>query len=166
MTLDSFGDNLDLLSTEAIEAEINNAKKMLINNTDPEEPDYNEYHSIQQWAHEMDLFQEIEDYDEHIELLEDYLEKRKRQFYPDEDILYIYAGFRLCREDHSETIENVTAEIKGIDDEVIRLNINYCPECKIYFLKQSEYERYREIYKYLPLKMKYMGSSGATDFSG
>ena len=94
-------------------------------------------------------------YECEIEELEQQIEKNNRSFNPKEDILYIYAGTVESLTIQSSKVESVTANIKGIDDQIIKLNVNYCPECKIFFIRQSEYERYREVYKFLPIRMRY-----------
>lgn len=91
-------------------------------------------------------------------------ETDKKVYDPQKNILYIYAGGVECLENHSKLIENVTAIIDDIYSKKLKLSVHYCPVCDYYFLKQSEYERYIQRYKFLPIKMKYKGKTKNEDF--
>ena len=130
------------------------------------------YLSLQEWAEKQSENEKLERaYSSIISELEEELKERhirdctlinqdvtdiqdKHEYGPG-TILYIYAGSVKCLSDHSSLIESVSAEIPSIYDDSIRINAYYCPECKIFFIKQSEYLSYIQKYKYLPVRMKY-----------
>ena len=151
------GDDLSLISNEKLEEEIRLRRRLIEETREPDNPNFDSYYSVQQWASKMEEYDRVlnDFYEYEIEELEQQIEKNNRSFNPIEDILYIYAGTVECLTVHSSNVESITANIKGIDDQIIKLNVNYCPECNIFFIKQSEYERYREIYKFLPIRMRY-----------
>lgn len=91
-------------------------------------------------------------------------EADKKVYDPETNILYIYGGGVECLENHSKLIEDVTAIIDDIYSKKLKLSVHYCPVCDYYFLKQSEYERYIQRYKFLPIKMKYKGKTKNEDF--
>ena len=91
-------------------------------------------------------------------------ETDRKTYDPETNILYIYAGGVDCLENHSKLIENVTAIINDIYGKKLKLSVHYCPVCDYYFLKQSEYERYIQRFKFLPIKMKYKGKDKNADF--
>ena len=64
------------------------------------------------------------------------------------EILYIYKGSIKChRQNH--TIIQATAICYDSDDKEIPLNVEYCSECKKYFLEYGLFERYKTSFKIL-----------------
>ncbi len=64
--------------------------------------------------------------------------------------LYIYGGTINC-ERCSHDIRQVRADINTIDGERALINASYCMNCRIFFLRKSEYDFYRRKYRFLPL---------------
>lgn len=76
-------------------------------------------------------------------------------------VLYIYKGQIRCkREKHG--IISATANLFGIRDNEIILNVEYCTECKKYLLEYSVYEEYRKRYGVIIGNLK-MDSHGASN---
>lgn len=62
-----------------------------------------------------------------------------------ENTLYVCKGTIACtRNGHSLTA--ATGILLGKNGAVIKINTNYCPQCRKYFIGYDEYMRYRQIY--------------------
>ena len=61
------------------------------------------------------------------------------------DVLYIYKGETKCHREH-HPIEAVTASVLGRRGNQAEININYCSCCHKYFLSESEFFHYRDLY--------------------
>lgn len=62
-----------------------------------------------------------------------------------DDILYIYRNAIRCHKSN-HTIVAATAIFYGRNDSEIQLNVEYCTECKKYFLEYGLYDQYRNKY--------------------
>lgn len=151
--------DISSVSDEDIEHEIKELRRRIDYNELPQDPNYNSYSDLQRWAGQMDEYDYINTKEYDLEALEEELENRKRIFDASSEILYIYSGTTQCLHEHSSDVISITAIIKCIENAEIKMNINYCPHCNLYFLRQSEYDYYREIYGVLPIRMKYVGSN-------
>ena len=61
------------------------------------------------------------------------------------DILYIYKGNIICHRNNHNIIQ-VTAILHNQTDKEITLNVEYCTQCKKFFLDYTAFEQYRERY--------------------
>lgn len=154
-----FGDDLSKLGEKQISNFIQIYKEKINENSLPPEPDYNIYSSIQNFAKKEEEYYDTELLEDHIEVLEEELHRRNRIFDQNVDILHIYAGSKICKNQHNEFVEPVTATILGLYDKKIRLNVNYCPKCDLFFIKKSLYDRYIKQFSVLPIMMVYEGES-------
>ena len=71
--------------------------------------------------------------------------EKEIKFYGGPAILYVFQGTLACRK-KSHHISSATGIVKRITGSEIKLNVNYCAECKRYFINMNEYKYYREIY--------------------
>ncbi len=152
-----FGDDISKLSKSELKQLVDKINDIIENNTKPDEPDFNHYSSIQKWSMDWENYWATEDMYLHINNIEEQIEKNNRQFDPNKNVLNIYAGTIDCIRNHSDEVESINAEIKGLNDEIININVNYCPYCELFFIKYTEYLRYMEKYKALPIIMQLKG---------
>ena len=61
------------------------------------------------------------------------------------DILYIYKGNIICHRNNHNIIQ-ATAILHNQTDKEIILNVEYCTQCKKFFLDYTSFEQYRERY--------------------
>lgn len=61
------------------------------------------------------------------------------------DILYIYKGYIICHRNKHNIIQ-ATAILHNQTDREITLNVEYCTQCKKFFLDYTSFEQYRERY--------------------
>lgn len=61
------------------------------------------------------------------------------------DILYIYKGETKCFREH-HNIESVTAKVLARRGNMVDININCCCDCHKYFISESEFFHYRDLY--------------------
>lgn len=61
------------------------------------------------------------------------------------DILYIYKGETKCFQEHHH-IESVTATVLARRGNKVDININCCDDCHKYFISESEFFHYRDLY--------------------
>jgi len=140
------GDDLSKFSVSRLESARDEMQDELLHNDKPQFPtDLSSYDVLQKWASKYESYSIIEErYEDDIEYIEDELNSR---FNPSRDTLYVCSGNPDCLIDH-ET-KSITATVPGIDGRNHELNINYCVECRKYFIKLSEYERYQEKYHFV-----------------
>ena len=63
----------------------------------------------------------------------------------EKSILYVYRRNNIClRSGHNRI--NATAVLLGFHNKNIILNVQYCPQCKKYYIEETSYLRYREQY--------------------
>ncbi|MGB4406045.1 MAG: putative dsRNA-binding protein [Sphaerochaeta sp.] len=67
------------------------------------------------------------------------------QFYRGAHTLYICKGTSSCRK-NNHTIVSVTGLFRDISSNSVKMNVNYCSDCKKFFISYSEYCYYRELY--------------------
>ena len=62
-----------------------------------------------------------------------------------QNTLYVCKGLISCnRNRHS--VESATGVMLAKNGAVIKINTNFCPQCRKYFISYDEYERYRKLY--------------------
>ncbi len=61
------------------------------------------------------------------------------------NILYVCKGTESCRK-KGHNISSTTGLLANYSGNAIKLNVNYCHSCKIYFISLSEYNHYRDRY--------------------
>jgi hypothetical protein len=59
--------------------------------------------------------------------------------------LYICKGTISCRK-KSHSIVSVTGILASLSGKPVKINVNYCKNCKLYFIDYSEYKYYQQIY--------------------
>lgn len=74
------------------------------------------------------------------------------EFDASKNILYVYKGFIKCQRDH-HNLTCVNAKIRSKNGKYIYLNVNYCTDCKQFFISYSEYLHYRSMYGILIAKI-------------
>jgi len=82
----------------------------------------------------------------------------------EESVLYIYKGQTSCHTRKHEMV-SATAVMTGRNNSEIKLNVEYCPHCKKFFMSYTVYESYREKYGMLlgKLRMDSASTSGIVD---
>ena len=81
------------------------------------------------------------------------------EFDPEKSTLYVYQGFIKCQRD-GHPISCVNARIKGEDGNPLYLNVNFCKECKQFFISYSEYQHYRNMYGILIARIVLIKNGG------
>lgn len=74
------------------------------------------------------------------------------EFDASKNILYVYKGFIKCQRDH-HNLTCVNAKLRSKNGKYIYLNVNYCKDCKQFFISYSEYLHYRSMYGILIAKI-------------
>ena len=74
------------------------------------------------------------------------------EFDASKNILYVYKGFIKCQRNH-HNLTCVNAKIRSKNGKYIYLNVNYCKDCKQFFISYSEYLHYRSMYGILIAKI-------------
>lgn len=74
------------------------------------------------------------------------------EFDPSKNILYVYKGFIKCQRDQ-HNLTCVNAKIQSKNGKYIYLNVNFCKDCKQFFISYSEYLHYRAMYGILIAKI-------------
>lgn len=77
------------------------------------------------------------------------------------NILYVCKGLISCKK-NNHTIESVTGILLGKNGETIKLNTNYCPQCRKCFISYNEYTNYRQRYGALLGNIKIANGSFVT----
>lgn len=91
------------LSKEELEAQIEVCEKYLREVSMPNNPDYNRYHSLQEWATKMEDYYQCDNIENQKETFQEQLEIINRAFNPETHVLYIYAGTVECLTQHSSS---------------------------------------------------------------
>lgn len=60
-------------------------------------------------------------------------------------ILYVHKGTIICQRDNHNVV-TATAVLLGKNDQTIELTVNYCKDCKRFFINYISYEAYRNKY--------------------
>lgn len=81
-----------------------------------------------------------------------------------QNTLYVCKGLISCKR-NNHTVEAVTGVLLGKNGEVIKLNTNYCPQCKKCFISYNEYMNYRRRYGALLGNIKIANGSFITSES-
>ena len=68
-------------------------------------------------------------------------------------VLYIYKGKTSCHTRKHEMV-SATAVLTGRNNSEIKLNVEYCPQCKKFLMSYTVYETYREKYGMLLGKLR------------
>lgn len=63
----------------------------------------------------------------------------------EKNILYVYRGNNSCISRRHDLI-NATAVLLGLKNENIKLNVQYCPQCRKFYIGETAFLRYRELY--------------------
>lgn len=62
-----------------------------------------------------------------------------------ENVLYVRKGIVSCSKQNHK-ITSVTGVLVSLSGNPVKLNVNYCADCKIFFIDYSEFKYYRDIY--------------------
>ena len=60
-------------------------------------------------------------------------------------VLHVFKGTLTCRR-RGHKVEPATGELTTLEGKRVKINVNYCADCDMYFLGASEYRHYRERY--------------------
>ena len=63
----------------------------------------------------------------------------------DKNILYVYRRNNVCLRSGHNWI-NTTAVLLGFENKNLTLNVQYCPQCRRYYIEETSYLRYRKQY--------------------
>ena len=63
----------------------------------------------------------------------------------DASILYVHKGTIICQRDNHNVV-SATAVLLGRNDQTIELTVNYCKDCKRFFINYISYDAYRNKY--------------------
>ena len=77
--------------------------------------------------------------------------------------LYVYKGFIKCLRDHHDII-CVNAQIPNAYGKTVSLNVNYCSDCKRFFISYEEYSHYLKQYGTLLIKIILLQNDDYTDY--
>ena len=81
------------------------------------------------------------------------------EFDPKLNILYVHKGMIRCERDHHHIV-SVNAVLTKPGFGQISLNVNFCRDCKRFFIYYMEYMHYRSVYGVLLAKMILGGEGG------
>lgn len=70
---------------------------------------------------------------------------REVSFDCSEHTLYICKGTMSCRKDEHEII-SATGILASLSGRMVKINVNYCKNCGVYFIGAEEYKYYRGVY--------------------
>lgn len=118
-------------------------------------PEFEGESSLYAWAKEKaEVISQLEELESNINALHWRIEEFENggEFDPQRNTLYVYQGFIKCMQDN-HPISCVNARIKGKDGTPVYLNVNYCSQCKQFFISYSEYQHYRNLYGILIAKI-------------
>lgn len=123
--------------------------------------DLSHYYRIQQWAdiesHNITRLHNQYDWDEDID---DAIKEAEEKIYTPDKILYIHAGNNILCKEYGHHIVSVNGSLPTVNGERVILNINYCLDCRKFFISLSEYEAYREKYPGLLAKFVFVTEKG------
>lgn len=130
-------------------------KNAIINGLEKHMPHKGGESALYAWARkkEVALFQ-IDELDAQIGALQWRIEEFDNggEFDASKNILYVYKGFIKCQKDH-HNLTCVNAKLRSKNGKYIYLNVNYCKDCKQFFVSYSEYLHYRSMYGILIAKI-------------
>lgn len=84
------------------------------------------------------------------------------EFVPSQNILYVYKGTIKCERDHHD-ISSVTAVLAKPSDGSISLNVNYCRQCKRFFIHYFEYMHYKAVHGVLIARIVIVPEGGEVE---
>lgn len=76
-------------------------------------------------------------------------------------VLYICKGTISCK-NNNHNITPATGILNNIKGKVVKINVNYCSSCNLYFINYSEYKHYRDLYGVLLGNFLFKNSKGRT----
>ena len=88
-------------------------------------------------------------------------EKREVSFDTPRAVLYICKGTIAC-ENNNHSIISATGILNNIKGQVIKINVNFCSSCNMYFINYSEYKHYRDLHGTLLGNFLFKNSNGRT----
>lgn len=86
------------------------------------------------------------------------------EFDPKLNILYVHKGLIKCERDHHHIV-SVNAILPKPGFGRISLNVNFCRDCKRFFVSYIEYMHYRSVYGILLAKLILVGEDGEIESS-
>lgn len=125
-----------------------NERNRLLDSIEKDMPTSGGETALYDWARrKAACLQEIEGIDDQLQSIQWRIEEFENggEFCVSKNTLYVYQGFIKCLRD-KHNVTSVTAKIFGKDRTAIYLNVNYCKDCKQFFISYSEYIHYRSIY--------------------
>lgn len=79
-----------------------------------------------------------------------------------QNTLYVCKGTIYCKR-NAHSIDSATGILLGRNGKIVQLNVNYCPQCRKYFISHDEYVHYRKIYGILLGNLKMESASSNKD---
>lgn len=130
-------------------------KNTIINTLEKHMPHSGGESALYAWARKKEVaLLQIDELDAQIGALQWRIEEFDNggEFDASKNILYVYKGFIKCQRDH-HNLTCVNAKLRSKNGKYIYLNVNYCKDCKQFFISYSEYLHYRSMYGILIAKI-------------
>lgn len=130
-------------------------KNTIINSLEKHMPHSGGESALYAWARKKEsALLQIDELDAQIGALQWRIEEFDNggEFDASKNILYVYKGFIKCQRDH-HNLTCVNAKLRSKNGKYIYLNVNYCKDCKQFFISYSEYLHYRSMYGILIAKI-------------
>ena len=130
-------------------------KDIVINGIEKHMPHNGGESALYAWARKKEAaLVQIDELDTQIDALQWRIEEFDNggEFDVSKNILYVYKGFIKCQRDH-HNLTSVNAKLLTKNGKPIYLNVNYCKDCKQFFISYSEYLHYRAMYGVLIAKI-------------
>lgn len=118
-------------------------------------PDEADEPHLSAWAKKKAAdIEQIEKIDSLLDLLQHRIDELSGDsvFDAQDSCLYVYKGFIKCLRDHHDII-CVNAQIPNAYGKTASLNVNYCSDCKRFFISYEEYSHYLKQYGTLLIKI-------------
>jgi hypothetical protein len=130
-------------------------KESIINGIEKHFPRTGGENAMYAWARKKEVaLLQIDELDAQIGALQWRIEEFDNggEFDASKNILYVYKGFIKCQRDH-HSLTCVNAKVLSKNGKYIYLNVNYCKDCRQFFISYSEYLHYRSMYGILIAKI-------------
>ena len=152
---------------ERLYAELQEEVERILDSLEIGKLDFGNQEELYSWARNAEKKLEIvRDLEERMLSLDSRLEELENgaEFDPKVNTLYVCKGTIRC-ERLSHHIISVTAAIPDINGKIRKINVNYCLDCKLFFISYSEYLHYIEKYGALIAKFVLVESWESGDFT-
>ena len=145
-----------------------NERRNVFEHMDLDLPDEADEYHLSAWAKKKanDIYQ-IEKIDSLLDLLQRRIDELSGDgvFDAHDGCLYVYKGFIKCLRDH-HAVTCVNALIPNAYGKTVSLNVNYCTDCKRFFISYEEYCHYLKIHGTLLVKIILLQNDDYSDYDG